>query len=79
MLYQLEITCCRGFGSAELNICCSKMRLCKYNMIDEGRRGRKPGYIHEMGSYDLKSCEVRCQHNTVDIIRPYAYKKYQLL
>jgi hypothetical protein len=33
-------------------------------MIDEGRRGRKPGYIHEMGSHDLKSCEVKCQRNT---------------
>jgi hypothetical protein len=39
------------------------MRLCVYNMIDEGRRGRKPGYIHEMGSHDLKSCEVKCQRN----------------
>ena len=40
------------------------MQLCKYNMIDGGRRGRKPGYIHEMGSHDLKSCEVKCQRNT---------------
>jgi hypothetical protein len=39
------------------------MRLCKYNIIDEGRRGQKPGYIHEMGSHDLKSCEVKCQRN----------------
>jgi hypothetical protein len=39
------------------------MRLCKYILIDEGRRGRKPGYIHEMGSHDLKSCEVKCQRN----------------
>jgi hypothetical protein len=43
--------------------CCSKMRLCVNNMIDEGGRGRKPGYIHEMGSHDLKSCEVKCQRN----------------
>jgi len=34
-------------------------------MIDEGRRGRKPGYIHEMGSHDLKSCEVKCQRNNI--------------
>jgi hypothetical protein len=47
--------------------CCREMRLCVYNMIDEGRRGRKPGYIHEMGSHDLKSCEVKCQRN-----RPFA-------
>jgi hypothetical protein len=36
------------------------MQLCKYNIIHEERRGRKPGYIHEMGSHDLKSCEVKC-------------------
>jgi len=34
-------------------------------MIHQGRRGRKPGYIHEMGSHDLKSCEVKCQRNTI--------------
>jgi hypothetical protein len=39
------------------------MRLCVYNMIDDGRRGQKPGYIYEMGSHDLKSCEVKCQRN----------------
>ena len=43
--------------------CCMEMRLCKYNMIHKGRRGRKPGYIHEMGSHDLKSCAVKCQRN----------------
>jgi hypothetical protein len=43
--------------------CWSKMRLCVYIMIHLGRRGRKPGYIHEMGSHDLKSCEVKCQRN----------------
>ena len=32
-------------------------------MINKGRKGRKPGYIHEMGSHDLKSCEVKCQCN----------------
>jgi hypothetical protein len=36
------------------------------NMIDRGRRGRKPGYIHEMGSHDLKSYEVKC-HVTLNI------------
>jgi hypothetical protein len=34
-----------------------------YIMIDKGRKGRKPGYIQEMGSHDLKSCEVKCQCN----------------
>jgi hypothetical protein len=48
---------------ASLDFCCSKMRLCKYNIINKGRRGQKPGYIHEMGSHDLKSCEVKCQRN----------------
>ena len=24
-----------------------------YNKIDKGRKGRKPGYIHEIGSHDL--------------------------
>jgi len=33
---------------------------CKYNMIHAARRGRKPGYIHEIRSHDLKSCEVKC-------------------
>ena len=35
-----------------------------YNVILGGRRGRKPGYIYEMGSHDLKSCEVKCQRNS---------------
>jgi hypothetical protein len=48
--------------------CCREMRLCVYNMIDEGRRGRKPGYIHEMGSHDIKSCEVKCQRNNNGIL-----------
>jgi NAD-dependent dihydropyrimidine dehydrogenase PreA subunit len=39
------------------------MRWGVYKMIHQGRRGRKPGYIHEMGSHDLKSCEVKCQRN----------------
>jgi hypothetical protein len=43
-----------------------EMLLCVYNMIFGGRRGRKPGYIHEMGSHDLKSCEVKCQRNKSD-------------
>jgi len=25
------------------------------------KRGRKSGYIHEVGSHDVKSCEVKCQ------------------
>jgi len=33
--------------------------VCIY-LINGGRRGWKPGYIHEMGSHDLKSCEVKC-------------------
>jgi hypothetical protein len=48
----------------ELGTCCRKMRLRVYNMIDGGRRGRKPGYIHEMGSHDFRSCEVKCQRNS---------------
>jgi len=43
-----------------------EMLLCVYNMIFGGRRGRKPGYIHEMGSHDLKSFEVKCQRNKSD-------------
>jgi hypothetical protein len=49
-------------------LCCRKMQLCVYNMIDEGQKGRKPGYIHEMGSHDLKSCEMKYQRNTLHIL-----------
>ena len=46
--------------------CCRKNAVGVNNMIDRGRRGRKPGYIHEMGSHDLKSYEVKC-HVTLNI------------
>jgi hypothetical protein len=54
-----------------------EMRLCVYNMVYEGRRGRKPDYIHEMWSHDLKSCEVKCQrkNNAIkDLIGTFYFK-----
>ena len=35
-----------------------------YNMIYTRKRGQKPGYIHEMGSHNLKPCQVKCQRNS---------------